>query len=116
MGSSQPKTTDPAWMYYQKAKDEIKSYCDSTGIIVKDCPLTQSKYMEVYAWEKMLKSAPTVPANLAFAKKMADAGYLDCYIFISVFHFDLYDQYADFVMHNMDRVKKYVDTYLTEDK
>lgn len=115
IGSNPVKTTDPVWMQYQKAKDEIKQYCDSTGIIVKTCPLTKSKYMEVYAWEKMLKSASSVPADLAFAKKMADAGYLDCYIFVSVFHFDLYDQYADFVVYNMDRIKTYVDTYLTEE-
>jgi len=111
---AESKTKDPVWSAYQNAKNEIKEYCDSSGIIVKPNTFTKSKYLEVYSWEKMLSSSAQLPDELAFAKKMADKGFLDCYVFISVFHFDLYSQYADFVKNNKDRIKTYIETYLIE--
>jgi len=111
---TETKTKDPTWTAYQNAENEIKAYCDSSGVIVKPNTLTKSKYLEVYAWEKMLTSSTQLPEELTFAKEMADQGFLDCYVFISVFHFDLYDQYADFVKENKGRIKTYIETYLIE--
>jgi hypothetical protein len=111
---TESKTKNPVWANYQAAKNEIKEYCDSSGIIVKPNSLTKSKYLEVYSWEKMLNSSNQLPDELIFAKKMANEGFLDCYVFISVFHFDLYSQYTDFVKNNKDRIKTYIETYLTQ--
>lgn len=104
------KTNDPNWSIYQSAMNEVSGKCDNKGILT-NCT---SKYLEVYSWEKMLKESKQLPAELAFAKKMADAGYLDCYVFISAFHHDYYEQYIDFVANNKDRIKTYVEKYLVQ--
>jgi tetratricopeptide (TPR) repeat protein len=104
--------TDPAWNAYQQAPNNIKMYCDSNGIIIKPNTLTKSKYLEVYSWEHLLAKATTKNPELEFAKKMADAGFLDCYVFISVFHYDMYDQYKDFAKNNKERIKQYMENYL----
>jgi len=111
---AETKTKDPVWSIYQDAENDIKLYCDSNGVITKSNALTTSKYLEVYCWEKMLKDSKKLPAEFAFAKEMAEKGYLDCYVFLSVFHFDLYDQYVDFVKNNRDRIKTYIEEYLVE--
>lgn len=111
---TETKTKNPVWAIYQNAKNEIQEYCDNSGIIVKPNTITKAEYLEVYSWEKMLSSPNQLPDEFSFAKKMANEGFLDCYVFISAFHFDLYDQYADFVKNNKDRIKTYIETYLTE--
>ncbi len=113
VGNEQEKTTDAIWKHYQAAKNEIVANCDKNGLIQSN-NLTTSRYLEVYSWEKMLNSTTNLPEELKFAKKMADLGYLDCYVFISTFHFDLYSQYIDFVQHNKDRIKTYIETYLVD--
>ena len=44
---------------------------------------------------------------------MKEAGYLDCYVFISAFHYDHFEQYKDFSENNEDRIKTYIEDYLT---
>lgn len=112
IGNDSPTARSALWTSYQKAKDEIAQYCDSNGVIKTPNALTNTKYLEVYSWEKMLKSNASLPDEMKFAKEMADKGFLDCYVFISVFHFGLYDQYTDFVKNNRDRIRQYVETYL----
>jgi len=114
LGYNETKTKDPTWSVYQNAGAEIESSCDSNGLIVKLNDFTKAKYLEVYSWEKMLKSSKELPAELSFAKEMADIGFLDCYVFLSAFHYDMYPQYVDFVKGNKDRIKKYIETYLVE--
>ena len=114
MGDTPKKPDNAVWLSYQTAKDDIKEFCDSDGIIQNSNAFTNSKYLEVYSWEKMLNNANQLPEEFAFAKKMYDSGYLDCYVFISAFHFDFYEQYKDFVLNNKDKIKKYVETYLME--
>jgi hypothetical protein len=46
------------------------------------------------------------------ARKMQKDGYLDCYVLISCFHFDFYDQYADFVAKNREKVTEYYKKYI----
>lgn len=115
IGVTEAKTKDPFWSVYQQAEEEIKAYCDSNGLILAPNKHTASRYLEVYAWEKMLNSSSELPAGLEFARKMADEGYLDCYVFISQFHVDLYAQFKDFAQKNQSRIQIYMETYLAEE-
>lgn len=108
------KTKDPIWLKYQEAESKIIQYCDSSGVIMKANSLTDAKYLEVYSWQQMLRDSTQLTDELIFAKEMADKGFLDCYIFISAFHFDIYDQYLDFVKNNKDRIRTYMETYLVK--
>lgn len=112
MKNTTEKTKDKTWLMYQQAKNEIKDLCDKDGIIIKPNDLTQTQYMEVYSFEKMIKSLKEIPEELKFAKKMMDEGFLDCYVFISVFHFDLYRQFKHFSLHNKEKIKNYFEKYL----
>ena len=111
---TETKTKDPIWTIYQDAENKIKEYCDSNGVIIKSNTLTKTKYLEVYSWETMLNSSTQLPDELLFAKKMEAKGFLDCYVFLSTFHFDLYSQYTNFIKENKDRIKTYIETYLIE--
>lgn len=97
------------WNLYQDALPIIKSYCDSKGIITKPNSLTQSRYLEVFSWEHMLKNSSD--PSLEQARKMQKDGYLDCYVLVTCFHFDLYDQYKDFASKNKDRIAEYYKKY-----
>src|SRR6218665_2493739 len=94
-----------AWGYYQDEIGRMKNNCDEKGIIVNPNSLTQSRYLEVYSWEEMLKNS-TDP-TLDEARRMQKDGYLDCYVMITCFHFDFYDQYLDFVAKNASRITDY---------
>ncbi len=111
---SKPAAIRLPWTIYQDAAEKIKDKCNEKGIIVKPTPLTQSKYMEVYAWEEMLNNS-TDPA-LDQARKMQKDGYLDCYVLVSCFHYDFYAQYADFVLKNKTRIGEYFRRYLVAKK
>lgn len=104
-----PKVKEP-WTYYQKAFDNIKPFCNLKGIITKPNSLTTGKYLEVYSWEEMLKNSQD--PSLDQARKMQDDGYLDCYVLITCFHFDVYDQYLDFVSKRKDKVLDYYKKYI----
>jgi len=68
--------------------------------------------MEVYSWEFMLDKGQG--SELSFARKMNEAGYLDCYVFISMYHISFHEQFAKWSKDNKDRVKTYIDTYLVK--
>lgn len=112
MRNTSEKTRNRTWFVYQQAKNEIKEFCDKDGIIVKPNDLSQAKYLEVYSFEKMIKSQKEIPEELKFAKKMMDEGFLDCYVFISIFHFNLYSQFKHFSLHNKEKIIKYFEKYL----
>lgn len=111
-GRQEEAVKTEAWKLYQAAKADIEPYCDENGIITKENNLTKARYMEVYCWEKMLADT-TSPEEFEFAHKMMKDGYLDCYLFFSLFHHDLYWQYKDFVKDNKGRIRDYVNKYLT---
>ncbi len=113
-GNAISKVKESHWTVYQEARQEVENYCTDTGIISVENDKTDAKYLEVYSWEKMLDSSSELPEEFSFAREMRDKGYLDCYVFISVFHFDLYGQFADFSRNNKDKIKTYIKTYLTE--
>lgn len=114
VGDELPVSSDPVWRVYQEAKAEIEQYCNEEGMVTEKNDLTDHKYMEIYCWEKMLKSTSNLPPNLQYAKLMMDEGFLDCYVFFSVFHIDIYDQYKDFVKGNRERIDAYFDKFMIQ--
>ncbi|HYV95193.1 MAG TPA: tetratricopeptide repeat protein [Chitinophagales bacterium] len=98
------------WTFYEDAMEQIEDYCDDRGVIVKPNQLTESHYLEVFCWEQMLKNSND--PLLEEARRMQKDGYLDCYVMVTCFHFDIYDQYADFVSKNKSKVEKYFNNYI----
>ncbi|MGZ3919587.1 MAG: tetratricopeptide repeat protein [Bacteroidia bacterium] len=101
-----------AWLEYKNAMNKIKPFCNEKGIIIKSTPLATSKYLEIFSWEEMLKNSPD--PMLGEARKMQKEGYLDCYVMVTCFHYDFYDQYKDFVSANKTRIKEYYKKYIVE--
>ena len=98
---------DKAWQTYLDALTEIKPFCNAKGVIEKTTTLTTLKSAEVYAWTKMLKAAPA--DRFPEARKLQEAGYLDCYVLFSLYHFDLQGQFKFMVNQNPDHLENYVD-------
>jgi hypothetical protein len=93
------------WFWYQAAKQEFGSYANFDGTM-RFNELSNEPYLETCAWLKMLDSS-VVKTDFTFAKNMRKIGYLDCYILISLFHADIYPQFAHFVKNNPQKVKNY---------
>ena len=104
---SDPDESDPSehWEFYADAQEAIEQYCDKKGVIITPNSLTDARYLEVYGWEQMLENSNS--EELAQARKMQQRGYLDCYVLISCFHDDLYDQYHHFVTNNREKALAY---------
>ncbi len=111
-GETNDNVQNSNWKMYAESKSIIEPFCDSTGTIVKSNALTKAEYAEVYAWEEMLRVAPA--KDFAEAREMQEKGYLDCYVFVSLFHNDLYPQYKEFAAKNQDRIRKYIDLLVTD--
>jgi tetratricopeptide (TPR) repeat protein len=109
-GADQSVETAAPWKFYREAKAQVKT--DDNGILKTEEEGT--KYLEVFSWAHMLKKSAGRDDELTYAKKMQEAGYLDCYVFISLFHYSCYDQYADFSSNNHERIKTYIKTYLVK--
>lgn len=100
---------------YREAKNEIGKYCNEDGIIEPN-GVTDIKYLELYSWEKVLDDLiekDEVPEYLDFAVEMKEEGYLDCYVLVSLYHYDFYAQTKDFLSEeeNREKVKTYIETY-----
>ena len=65
----------------------------------------------------MLKKSDTDEKEFGFARKMQDAGYLDCFAMVSMFHISFWDQYKAFrdADGNRARIKTYIETYLIKE-
>ncbi len=105
----QPGEESGPWKYYREAKGQVKT--DDKGILREE--KDGAKYLETYSWKQMLKKSGGED-DLSFANKMQEAGYLDCYVFVSLFHYSCYDQYSDFSKNNGERIKTYIKTYLVK--
>jgi tetratricopeptide (TPR) repeat protein len=92
------------WWQYQSVKQDVFSYYDTLGK-VRPNDKTTERYLEIYAWKKMLER--TGKDKFPFARAMDKIDYLDCYVFITLFHQDIYTQFADFAKFNKERIKKY---------
>jgi tetratricopeptide (TPR) repeat protein len=102
---------DKNWKLYRDAKKDVESFCTKGGVLSANS-VTKQKYLEVYCWEKMLKGSDKLPPEFDFAKQMMQEGYLDCYLFICLFHQENYPQYVDFVKNNKQRVKEFMEKYI----
>ena len=97
------------WLAYKNAKTNIESYCNNQGIINQNNSLTTEKYLEVYSWKEMIKACKD--NSMDEAKKMEEDGYLDCYVLITCFHIDIYDQFIDFASKNPQKIEAYFNKY-----
>lgn len=104
--SQQQVAAPEPWKFYAEAKNKILPFCDSTGVIASNNNLTKQKFLEAYCWEELLKNSSD--PKFDFARQMQKEGYLDCYVFISLFHYGIYDQYKSFSKDNKDRIRKYL--------
>lgn len=107
-------TDESPWKYYQEALKNIEPFCDSSGVIIKDNDLTDLKHLEVYAWDYMLKNSDD--DMLTPARKAKKAGYLNEFVFISMFHPDFWEQYKDYRSNNKQKMTDYLTLYLLKDK
>jgi tetratricopeptide (TPR) repeat protein len=112
--TTQGAISETPWSYYREAKNKIGDYCNDDGMIKKSQDLTQMKHMECYSWEYMLKKAGDDEKGMSFPVKMRDAGYLDCYAMVSMFHISFWDQYKDFSSKNTERMRQYINTQLVK--
>lgn len=101
---------------YREAKDEISKFCDEDGIIEPNGK-TAEVYLEVYSWKRFFEeNEDETPDFLRYAKKMNQKGYLDCYLLINQYHYDIYPQTKHFLSFeaNRDKVKRYIKEFLIE--
>jgi hypothetical protein len=105
------------WADYRKAKSEVSRYTNEEGII-EDNGVTKDKYLEVYSFRRMLDENvdKELPGELQFALKMKEEGYLEPYVFISMFHVDIYPQLRHYmsIKENLEKSKDYIEKYLIE--
>lgn len=124
-----------SWRYYQNAGAQVYSYASEKGIL-RSNEITNERYLELYGWKEMLKdhsneidttikdpkkraaylmrsnamkkdTAQIKQIDFHFARSMQKIGYLDCYVFITLYHHDLYPAFKEFVMLNPEKVEKY---------
>lgn len=101
------------WEDYRNAKSEISKYCDEDGFIEPN-GVTEDKYLEVYSIRYMLEqNKGDLPEYMHFASQMMEEGYLEPYVFISNFHFEIYDQFKDYMSSEENRKKsmEFVEKY-----
>jgi tetratricopeptide (TPR) repeat protein len=97
--------TNP-WYWYQSGKMDFGSYANDKGILRYN-ELTNEKYLEVACFLKMLDSAKDTK-ELKFARDLRKIGYLDCYIFLNLFHVDIYPQFKDFASTHAEKIRLYM--------
>lgn len=102
------------WYWYQAAKLEVIGYSQPNGILLPN-EITKEKYLEVYAWEKMLDSCKD-QNKFAFARVMRKIGYLDCYVYLTVYHHYLYPQFKEFTKTHRKKMEAYFLMLLNWDK
>lgn len=104
------------WDTYRATKKKISKYCNEDGIIEPN-PDTEDKYLEVYSFRRMLtEHEDELPEYIRFGYKMMEEGYLECYVFFSMFHVDIYPQFKDYMSYEENRAKtmEYIEKYLIE--
>lgn len=98
------------WSHYINAMENAKPYCRAGGLFADTSALGDVRYLELFSWQEMLRKSND--ASLAEARKMQDAGYLDCYVLVTCFHPDIYEQYLDFASKNKEKIARYYRLYL----
>lgn len=109
---NQEQATEQPWSFYTGAKDKIIGYCNDEGVVKKSNTLSESKYLEVYSWEYMLKKSDEDQGEMGFARRMQEQGFLDGFSLFSMYHITFAGQYTHFRDHNRARLKEYIETQL----
>lgn len=105
---------DPFWADYRAAKEAVSKYCNEAGIIEPNGEI-KDRYLEVYSIRTMLeKHENNLPKSLEFANEMRKKGYLESYVFISLFHIDIYPQFKDYMQDeaNREKTKAFIEEFL----
>jgi len=102
---TQDKISDAPWSYYRAKKAEVLPQCNGYGVL--DAAAGNERFLEYASWSYMLDQANDHP-EFKFANEMREKGYLDCYVFVSLFHFSFYDQYKLFAAENPHRIRTYI--------
>ncbi len=103
----------PPYNTYRTSKTKAKRFTDKEGIITSS--QIKDKYLEVFSWREFLNThRDNLPKEFRFAQKMNQEGYLDCYIFFSLFHTDIYPQFNDFMesKSNREKMKYFITNFL----
>lgn len=113
--SSQTLLSSP-YNTYRNGKIKAEKYTGKDGIIMGNYEISD-RYLEVYSWREFLtqKKNP-IPKQYRFAQKMEKIGYLDCFVFFSLFHVDIYPQFKSFISShdNKQRMVYFIEHYLTD--
>jgi tetratricopeptide (TPR) repeat protein len=102
---------DRDWMEYINGFSIVEKYCNKDGLIVQKNELTKTGYAEIFSWEYMLRKTP--PDKFLFARKMQQAGFLDCYVMLSEYHIDFNAQYQDFAKNHPEKLKAYLEMLMS---
>lgn len=101
---------------YREAKNKTDYNYNIDGIIEAE-KRQSNRYLEVNSWRYFLsRNDDNLPRIFRFAKKMEQENYLDCYVFFSFFHVDIYPQFKDFMsdVRNRERMKTFITTYMVD--
>jgi tetratricopeptide (TPR) repeat protein len=105
-------TPPQPWTHYVAASEKARPYVNSEGIITDKALLDGAAYLEVYSWMEMLRESKD--PVLDEARKMQAAGFLDCYVLVTCYHPDIYEQYRHFSQKNKDKITKYYQSFLKD--
>ncbi len=114
MANDEQRSLRGIWGTYRKSKYKISKYCSDDGIIEENGE-TDDRYLEVYSIRRMLnENEDDLPRYMEFAQEMNEEGYLEPYVFISLFHIDIYPQFKDYmsVEENREKSIEFVEEYL----
>jgi tetratricopeptide (TPR) repeat protein len=114
MNMDQAEVEKEPWSFYRQAKNKMEDYVDEDGIITKTQSMTEQKFLESYSWEYMLKKDDSDEKEMGFARRMQETGYLDCYVFVSLYHIYFREQYVEFSKNNAERIRTYIKTQLVK--
>jgi tetratricopeptide (TPR) repeat protein len=103
---------DGPWIHYDAAAATLKDRYNGSGILKNDADGTAERYLDVQRWSEMLRKSSDV--TLAEARRMQQAGYLDCYVLVTCYHPDIYPQYRHFAANNSDKIKRYYQKFLKD--
>lgn len=100
------------WKAYRQAKVEFGDNCNDIGIREAG---EKSDYLELYSWRKLLDAHRAgKPEFLSYAYQMEEKGFLDCYVMVSMFHVDFFEQYQHWAKNNGSRIADYLELHCVE--
>lgn len=97
------------WKYYFEAKGKIAKHTDKQGLLSTNS-ITEYSTLEAYCWDYMLERAEDDIEELAVAREMKESGQLEAYVLISLFHYDLFDQFKHYVGNNKTAAVDYLNS------